>query len=122
MCSAQDRSGAIFVSYRNLELELALRLAADLKNVGVHIWMDRLDGIIAGDDWRGAIEQAITNCPAMIAVLSPRLYASWSQPNQYCELPCNVTHTRLARSRGTQGYSANLRKVLRRDFGRFSTN
>jgi HEAT repeat protein len=72
----QIQTDSIFLSYRNLESEFALRLAADLKNVGVHIWMDRLDGIMTGDDWRAAIEHAVANCPAMIAVLSPAYVSS----------------------------------------------
>src|SRR5262245_44113428 len=61
----------IFLSYYSGEADFALRLAADLKNAGVHIWMDRLDRIKAGDDWRHAIEEAVNNCAAMVAVLSP---------------------------------------------------
>lgn len=62
---------AIFLSYRGLEAEFALKLAADLKNAGVRVWVDRLDGIVAGDDWRAAIESALNTCAAMIPVLSP---------------------------------------------------
>jgi hypothetical protein len=63
--------GQIFLSYRSLEAEFALKLAADLKNSGVRIWVDRLDGIGVGDDWRVTIEQAINTCAALIPVLSP---------------------------------------------------
>jgi len=63
--------GSIFLSYRSIESELALKLAADLKNSGVRVWVDRLDGIAVGDDWRGTIERAINTCAAMIPVLSP---------------------------------------------------
>jgi hypothetical protein len=63
----------IFLSYRSLEVDFALRLAADLKNAGISLWMDRLDGIQSGDDWRRSIEQALTHetCAAVVAVLSP---------------------------------------------------
>jgi len=66
-------SGHIFLSYRSIEADFALRLAADLKNAGVCIWMDRLDGIRGGDEWRRRIEEALTEkaCVAMIAVVSP---------------------------------------------------
>jgi len=66
-------SGHIFVSYRSIEADFSLRLSADLKNAGVRLWMDRLDGIGGGDDWRRQIEKALTkqSCAAMIAALSP---------------------------------------------------
>src|SRR5262245_29221849 len=66
----------IFLSYYSGEADFALRLAADLKNAGVRLWVDRLDGIAVGDDWRRAIEQAVDGCAAIIAVLSPDYVAS----------------------------------------------
>ena len=69
----------VFLSYRSLEADFALKLAADLKNEGVKLWMDRLDGIKSGTDWRQAIEQAINVCTAMISVLSPDYVTS-----EYC--------------------------------------
>jgi HEAT repeat protein len=70
--------GNIFISYRTLEADFALRLAADLKNVGVRMWIDRLD-IKPGDDWRLRIEEAVNTCGAMITILSPDYVAS-----RYC--------------------------------------
>ncbi|MCY3934566.1 MAG: HEAT repeat domain-containing protein [Chloroflexi bacterium] len=64
------RSGHIFLSYRSVEAEFALRLAADLKNAGVQLWMDRLD-IQPGDDWNRALVQSLNTCSGLIAVLSP---------------------------------------------------
>lgn len=65
-------AGHIFLSYRSLEAPFALKLAADLKNRGVRVWLDRLEmGIKGGDDWRRAIEQAVNTCTAMICALSP---------------------------------------------------
>lgn len=63
----------IFLSYRSIEVDFALKLAADLKNAGVRLWMDRLDGIRGGDDWRMQIENALSpdQCALMIVVLSP---------------------------------------------------
>ena len=72
--------GFIFLSYRNIEAEFALKLAADLKNSGIPLWMDRLEvGIKAGDDWRHDIETAVNDCAAMIVVLSPEYVSS-----KYC--------------------------------------
>ncbi|MGR7025562.1 TIR domain-containing protein [Geodermatophilus sp. URMC 62] len=64
-------TGHLFLSYSHLDAEIALRLAADLKNAGIPLWMDRLDGLSAGTVWRQAIEQAITTCSSMLALLSP---------------------------------------------------
>ncbi len=75
------RDRHIFLSYRSLEADFALKLAADLKNAGFNLWMDRLDGIQSGDDWRRSIEQALTEdtCAAVVAALSPDYVQS-----EYC--------------------------------------
>lgn len=65
----------IFLSYRSLERPFAARLAADLKNAGFKLWMDRFD-IRPGEHWDRAIERAIDGCAALIAVLSPAYVAS----------------------------------------------
>jgi hypothetical protein len=70
-------NNSIFVSYRHgLESAFAVKIAADLKNAGLTIWVDRLDGVIPGADWRLSIEHAINVCAAMIAVVSPDYVAS----------------------------------------------
>jgi TIR domain/NACHT domain len=66
----------LFISYRSLEAEFALRLGADLRNAGIRIWMDRLDGIRSGEDWRRSIERAIDACSGMVAILSPAYLAA----------------------------------------------
>src|SRR5262249_24301889 len=71
-----SEGGHIFLSYYSGEADFALRLAADLKNAGVRLWVDRLDGITVGDDWRQAIQRAIDGCAALIVVLSPDYVAS----------------------------------------------
>ena len=64
--------GHIFISYRSIEVDFALKLSADLKNAGVNIWMDRLDaGIKVGDDWIQSLQDALDNCGSFIAILSP---------------------------------------------------
>lgn len=69
----------IFISYRSIEAEFTLKLAADLRNAGVSIWVDRLDGILGGDDWRRSIQEGLRNAVALIAVLSPEYITS-----KYC--------------------------------------
>jgi hypothetical protein len=65
----------LFLSYRSLEAPFALRFAADLKNAGVRLWVDRLE-LNLGDDWGRAIELAINRCSGMVVVLSPDYAAS----------------------------------------------
>ncbi|RMF78467.1 MAG: TIR domain-containing protein [Chloroflexi bacterium] len=64
-----NSTNSIFISYRSTEHHIALRIASDLRYAGIHVWMDRLD-INPGDDWRRAIEQALANCSAIIALVS----------------------------------------------------
>lgn len=65
----------IFLSYRSTEADFALQLAADLKNAGVNLWMDRMD-IRPGEDWVKALEWGVNNCSAMIAVISAQYVRS----------------------------------------------
>lgn len=75
-----DSQKHVFLSYRSLERDFALALAADLKNAGLRLWMDVLDvGIKIGDDWVLELQNAIDNCVGMIAILSPDYVAS-----KYC--------------------------------------
>ncbi len=69
----------IFLSYRSSQVDFALRLAVDLKNAGVNLWMDRLD-IVPGDDWLKSLQKAVNDCSAMITVLSPEYVKS-----KYCQ-------------------------------------
>lgn len=74
----------IFISYKSSEAKFSLRIAADLRNSGVKIWMDRLDmGISPSQDWRSSIENALTTkkCNGMIAILSPDYLSS-----SYCKV------------------------------------
>jgi HEAT repeat protein len=65
-------AGHIFISYPHTETEFTARLAADLKNNGVQVWMDVLEGgIRSGDDWRRAIEGGLDNSAAVISVICP---------------------------------------------------
>lgn len=69
----------VFLSYRSFEVDFALRLAADLKNAGLNLWIDRLD-IKPGEDWRRSLQGAVDECAALIAVLTPEYIAS-----RYCQ-------------------------------------
>ncbi len=73
------KSRHLFLSYRSNDADFALRLAADLKNAGVNLWMDRLD-IRPGQDWLRTLQEAVDDSSAMISVLSPEYVES-----RYCQ-------------------------------------
>lgn len=64
-----------FISYSRVDSDLVLRLAKDLRNAGIPIWLDQID-IVAGSRWDQAIETALASCSAIIVALSPESVAS----------------------------------------------
>jgi tetratricopeptide (TPR) repeat protein len=64
-----------FFSYSREDSEFALRLAKDLKKAGAPIWMDKLD-IRGGQLWERVVEEALTNSPRVLVILSPASVAS----------------------------------------------
>jgi hypothetical protein len=67
----------VFLSYSRLEQAFALKLATALQNAGMPVWADCLEnGIQAGDDWARTVEEALNDCHALIAVVSPGYAAS----------------------------------------------
>jgi len=52
-----------FLSYRSIEQDFALKLARDLLQSGHPVWMDRLHGILPGDEWRQSLEQGVRVAP-----------------------------------------------------------
>lgn len=67
--------GYILTGYHSVEARFALRLATDLKNEGVNLWMDRLD-IQPGDHREATQESALSDCAALLTLLSPDYVAS----------------------------------------------
>jgi TIR domain len=65
-----DRASAAFFSYCREDSDFALRLAEDLKAAGASVWLDQLD-IVPGQHWDRAVEDALTNCPRTLVILSP---------------------------------------------------
>ena len=61
---------AAFFSYSRDDSDFVLRLAEDLKHAGANVWLDQLD-IAPGRRWARAVEDALTNCPRLLVVLSP---------------------------------------------------
>ncbi len=60
---------AAFFSYSREDSDFALKLAGDLKDAGANVWLDQLD-IQPGDRWDRTVEDALTNCPRMVVILS----------------------------------------------------
>jgi hypothetical protein len=66
-----QRTPAAFFSYSRDDFGFALRLAEDLKAARANVWMDQLD-IKPGMPWDPAVESAVTDCPQMLVILSPK--------------------------------------------------
>jgi hypothetical protein len=60
----------LFISYRSLEREAAMKLARRLIQAGYVVWMDRLGGMVPGDDWQQTLQEGVNNAFAVIALLS----------------------------------------------------
>jgi hypothetical protein len=72
--AAQDRAH-YFLSYSRVDERFALKLAADLRDHEVPVWVDQID-IRPSEHWDRAIERAVRACRGLIVVLSPRSVAS----------------------------------------------
>ena len=68
-------SQTAFFSYCREDSEFALKLAEDLKAAGANVWIDQLD-IEPGAEWDSAVEEALTNAPSLLVILSPVSVAS----------------------------------------------
>jgi TIR domain len=61
----------LFLSYSRKDQDFALRLAADLREAGLPIWVDQID-IRPSQRWDRITEGALRQSSAMVLVLSPR--------------------------------------------------
>jgi hypothetical protein len=64
-----------FFSYSRKDTKFILKLAQELRDVGVNLWLDQLD-ILGGQHWDRAVEEALKTCHGMIVGLSPEAVAS----------------------------------------------
>jgi len=64
-----------FFSYARKDKDFVLKLAKELRAVGVNLWLDQLD-ILGGQRWDRAIEEALKVCQGMIVILSSEALAS----------------------------------------------
>ena len=65
----------IFISYSRQDADFALQLGRDLRDAGVHLWIDQLD-IPPGGRWDREVERALKASRMLIVVLSPEAVAS----------------------------------------------
>lgn len=60
----------MFISYARADLKFALRLADDLRNAGVPVWIDKRD-IPRGARWDEEVERALVANDEIVVILSP---------------------------------------------------
>ncbi|WP_207632889.1 toll/interleukin-1 receptor domain-containing protein [Foetidibacter luteolus] len=65
----------LFFSYNRKDSDFALKLANDLIDRDVNVWMDQLH-IRAGERWDKSVEDALTSAEGLLVVLSPAAVAS----------------------------------------------
>jgi len=70
-----EANGRAFICYAREDGDFALSLAAELRNCGVPVWIDRWN-IEPGANWDAAIDHAIRACTSFVIVLSPDAVAS----------------------------------------------
>jgi formylglycine-generating enzyme required for sulfatase activity len=67
----------VFICYARKDQDFVLKLAANLKERGVRVWLDQWDiPIPPGDDWDLTIDNALYDCAQFLIVLSPAAVAS----------------------------------------------
>ncbi|WP_153800291.1 toll/interleukin-1 receptor domain-containing protein [Foetidibacter luteolus] len=116
----------IFFSYSRADAEFVLKLAKDLRQTGVDIWLDQLD-IKAGSRWDASIEAALNAASTVILVLSPTSVASNNVLDEVsfalennklvipvlfanCSIPFRIK--RLQQVNFTGDYQASLQQLL----------
>jgi hypothetical protein len=60
----------VFVCYSRKDEDFVVKLAENLKDQGVPIWLDQWD-IPSGVNWPRAIDKALSDCARLLVVLSP---------------------------------------------------
>jgi hypothetical protein len=65
----------VFISYSHTNGDFAEILRTRLEGSGLNVWTDE-DRLLAGEDWRNGIDQAIRSACALIVVMTPSAKAS----------------------------------------------
>jgi hypothetical protein len=115
-----------FLSYSRSDERFALRLAKDLRDHGVAMWVDQLD-IRPSEHWDRAIERAVAASRGLVVILSPRSVASDNVADEIsfaidsgksvlpvmiekCVLPLRITRMHVVDATGS--YDKALRQCL----------
>lgn len=59
----------IFLSYARADSKRALRLAADLRRLGIHLWIDQVD-IEPGESWDSVVQAKLLESDVVVVLLS----------------------------------------------------
>jgi hypothetical protein len=65
----------VFISYSHANGDFAEIVKTRLEGRGFNVWTDE-DRLLAGEDWRNGIDQAIRSACALIVVITPSAKAS----------------------------------------------
>ena len=71
----------IFISYARTDEAFAVKLARDLRDKGVKVWIDQFD-IYPGDKWDSEVQKALRSCGSIMVILSPTSVASDNVQNE----------------------------------------
>src|SRR5262245_33306935 len=71
----KDQGHRYFCSYSRDDSDFVLKLAENMRERGLNLWIDQLD-IRAGDPWDESVERALKTCLGFLIVLSPSSVAS----------------------------------------------
>jgi hypothetical protein len=58
----------VFISYAREDHDFVLKLATELKDQGISVWLDQWD-IPAGADWDQSIDSALHDCSQFLIIL-----------------------------------------------------
>ena len=92
--ATQSERKELFISYgREPEvIQFVTRLKGDLENHGFSVWMDVHD-ISAGSDWHGAIGTGLTQCRAIVPIITSKYIGSRYCTNEVvCVCMCKVLY------------------------------
>ena len=91
MTSAYD----IFLSHSAKDKDFALRLATDLTQAGLKVWLDQWH-IQPGDSFAQAIDQALSRSRFLVILMSPDYFQSaWTQQEWQSALAAELAGTQV---------------------------
>jgi hypothetical protein len=76
----------VFISYSHVDEQIVRQIAAELKGLGLAVFLDRKD-IQWGDDIQDRVSDGLSSCAALLVVVSPASLKSWW-------VPYEIDHTR----------------------------